>query len=235
MRTPGHDFDLVRGFLYSENIIDSLTDVAAIVYCESDSPESEHNIVNVNLHDPEKVDGARWQRNFYASSSCGVCGKASLESVKCTVSGPLANIRVQVSVLYRLESELRQAQELFATTGGLHAAGLFDLEGNLLVLREDVGRHNAVDKVIGATLESPEIQIRNCVLIVSGRCSFEVVQKAARAGIPILAGVSAPTSLAVDLATESGMTLVGFLRGPRCNVYAGAERVISQSPIVGNQ
>ena len=137
-------------------------------------------------------------------------------------------MHVEVDVLYGLESSLREAQQLFATTGGLHAAGLFDLAGNLLVLREDVGRHNAVDKVVGATLDHPGIGMGQCILMVSGRCSFEVVQKTARCGIPVLAGVSAPTSLAVNLAREANVTLIGFLRGSRCNVYAGGERVISR-------
>jgi FdhD protein len=225
MRTPGDDFDLVRGFLFTEGIVDSMGDIASIGYCEPESPEAVDNAVNVNMRDPRRVDPGRWQRNFYMSSSCGVCGKATIASVRAKAQHSLAGISVGVEVLYALEPQLRNAQRVFARTGGLHAAGLFDDRGDLLILREDVGRHNAVDKVIGAALYRGDVRMQRSILMVSGRCSFEVVQKALMAGIPLLAGVSAPTSLAVALAKESGMTLVGFLRGTRCNVYAGADRV----------
>ena len=226
MRTPGYDFDLVRGFLFGEGIIDSVGDIASIGYCEPESPEGRVNTVNVNVHDSAKIDSAGWQRNFYVSSSCGVCGKASIESVRAASGALAVGPTVEVGVLYRLETQLRNAQRVFADTGGLHAAGLFDAGGRLQLLREDVGRHNAVDKVVGAVICRADISVRDSILMVSGRSSFELVQKALRAGIPILAGVSAPSSLAVTLARDSEMTLVGFLRGSRCNVYAGAQRIV---------
>jgi FdhD protein len=225
MRTPGHDFELAAGFLFTEGIIRGPGDIASMRHCPADDEISGENIVNVNPADQRLVDPSRWQRNFFATSSCGVCGKASIDAV-CRESRPIEDgCSLPAEMLYGMQRKLREAQPAFARTGGLHAAGLFDLNGRLLVLREDVGRHNAVDKVIGHALLSGMLPLRGSALMVSGRSSFEVTQKALAAGIPILAAVSAPSSLAVDLARSSGMTLVGFLREGRFNVYAGAGRI----------
>lgn len=225
MRTPGHDFDLATGFLYSEGIIRESADIGSIAYCPPEDPSTENNIVNVNPTDPSLVDPSRWQRNFYATSSCGVCGKASIDAVRLQAQPISSNFRVTPTALYRLGDALREGQEVFGQTGGLHAAGLFDLDGRLLILKEDVGRHNAVDKVIGEGLRLSQLPFTDRVLMVSGRASFEVVQKALMAGVPVVAAVSAPSSLAVELAEESGMTLLGFMRTARFNVYTGHQRV----------
>lgn len=225
MRTPGHDFDLAVGFLYTEGIIQGDRDIASMAYCPTDDAGSQNNIINVNPADPALVDPTRWQRNFYATSSCGVCGKASIDAVRQEASPISSTARMCSRALYRLGDELQGAQEVFGKTGGLHGAGLFDLEGQLLILREDVGRHNAVDKVIGQGLRHGQLPLSERVLMVSGRASFEIMQKALMAGIPVVAAVSAPSSLAVKLALESKMTLVGFLRSGRFNVYAGTERI----------
>ena len=234
MRTPGDDFDLALGFLFTEGIIHGPGDVASIAHCPDDDSavEDGQNIVNVNPTDHTLVDPERWRRNFFATSSCGICGKASIESVHqhapAIESDGRRLSRVSARALYRLESELRNAQTVFSQTGGLHAAGLFDLEGQLVTLREDVGRHNAVDKVVGDALRRKLLPLTDYALMVSGRASFEIMQKALMAGIPIVAAVSAPSSLAVDLARSSNMTLVGFLRSGRFNVYAGEERIMSE-------
>ena len=231
MRTPGDDFDLALGFLLTEGIIRSQADVVSIAHCPADDESSSFNVVNVNPSDPALVDPNRWRRNFYATSSCGVCGKASIESVRQDTSPIDSDARMPAETLYRLDEELRGAQAVFGQTGGLHAAALFDLQGHLVALREDVGRHNAVDKVVGYALQQGMIGdgLREHALMVSGRTSFEVVQKALMAGIPILIAVSAPSSLAVELARSSNMTLVGFLRQGRFNVYAGGERIAEAS------
>jgi FdhD protein len=233
MRTPGDDFDLALGFLYTEGIIRGGNDVASVAYCPTDGPStsdagdpaSRGNIVNVNPTDPALVDPDRWQRNFFAASSCGICGKASIDAVRQDCPRLVSNTSISHKTLYGLNATMRRAQTTFGHTGGLHAAALFDPEGQLLVLREDVGRHNAVDKVVGDALQRNALPLRERILLVSGRTSFEIVQKALMAGIGILLSVSAPSSLAVDLARSTGMTLVGFLREERFNIYSGPERI----------
>ncbi len=223
MRTPGNDFELAAGFLASEGLLHDRHEVAAIRYCDV-APEMQHfNVVTVDLTVPFAADFA--ERHFFASSSCGICGKASLDQVEIScpviVPGPV----VAQSVIVSLPDALRSAQRIFEQTGGLHAAALFDTEGNLLESREDVGRHNAVDKLIGHAFLAGRIPLRECVLLVSGRVSFEIVQKAAVAGIPVTCAVSAPSSLAVQAGERLGMTVVGFLRGEKFNVYCHPERI----------
>jgi FdhD protein len=230
MRTPGDDFDLAAGFLFTEGIIRNWADIASIAYCPSVDPANAGNIVNVNPTDADIVNPERWRRNFFATSSCGVCGKASIEAIKQEAAPIDSHGTVENRILYALDSKLRGAQDVFAQTGGLHAAGLFDRGGEILAVREDVGRHNAVDKVIGQAVRSRQVPLRDHILVVSSRGSFEIVQKALMAGIPIVAAVSAPSSLAVELARSAGITLLGFLRSNgagsgRFNIYAGAERV----------
>lgn len=237
MRTPGRDFDLAAGFLLTEAIIRGRDDIASLAYCPSAEPDATGNIVNVNPTRPEIVDPARWERNFVAHSGCGVCGKASIAGVRHSVPTLRDTARIEPSVLYRMANELRDAQTLFQQTGGLHGAALFDGQGQLLVAREDVGRHNAVDKVIGAMVRRGETPLSGYVLLVSSRASFEIVQKALMAGISVVAAVSAASTLAVELARETNLTLVGFLRadseaGGRFNVYSGRERIgLSCTPV----
>jgi FdhD protein len=230
MRTPGSDFELAAGFLFAEGILERPAEVAAIRYCVDEAGEGpqQYNVVQVVLAPGATFDPSVLRRNFYTTSSCGVCGKASIEALRATAPCPWLGspAAVRVETLLRLPDRLREEQPVFARTGGLHAAALFTLEGELLRVREDVGRHNALDKLIGSAWLAGETPLSERVAMVSGRLSFELVQKAARAGIPILAGVSAPSSLAVELAREVGMTLVGFLRADRFNVYAGAQRVL---------
>ena len=232
MRTPGHDYDLASGFLFTEGILRSAADIGSIGFCPTDDADSASNIVNINPTDPAIVDPSRWQRNFFTTSSCGICGKASIDSVRQDAPPIRSALRLSAETLYGLDGQLRAEQAVFDRTGGLHAAGLFDAHGQLRAVREDVGRHNAVDKAIGHALRGAETQglhpppLHDIVLLVSGRASFEIVQKAWMAGIPVVAAVSAPSSLAVDLARSAGMTLVGFLRSGRFNVYAGAQRII---------
>lgn len=226
MRTPGDDFDLALGFLYTEGILRGQDDVASVAHCASEDPVSRANIVNVNPTDPALVDPDRWQRNFFAASSCGICGKASIDAVQQECPHLVSDACVKHEILYGLGSAMQRAQATFGRTGGLHAAALFDLQGRLLVLREDVGRHNAVDKVVGDALRRCALPLRNRILLVSGRTSFEIVQKALMAGIGIVLAISAPSSLAIDLARSSGMTLVGFLREERFNIYSGPERIV---------
>ncbi|MEU9861207.1 formate dehydrogenase accessory sulfurtransferase FdhD [Streptomyces sp. NPDC047971] len=229
MRTPGDDFDLAAGFLVSEGVVHAADDVAGIRYCAGATADggNTYNVVDVALAPGVAAPDASLERNFFTTSSCGLCGKASLDAVRTTAAWSVAEdaLRVAPEVVTALPDRLRAAQRVFDTTGGLHAAGLFSAEGEPLCLREDVGRHNAVDKVVGHALRSGLLPLRGSVLMVSGRASFELVQKAVTAGIPMLAAVSAPSSLAVDLAEESGLTLVGFLRGASMNVYTGAERL----------
>jgi FdhD protein len=223
MRTPGNDFELAVGFLFTEGLIHSKDEVESVRYCETELPEQRYNVVTVRLTHP--FDPGTFQRNFYATSSCGVCGKASIDhiEVECAPLGP--GPTVARSVIAGLPDALRAAQRVFEQTGGLHASGLFDAGGALQSVREDVGRHNALDKVVGEALLQGRIPLSESVLQVSGRTSFEIVQKAAVAGIPIVAAVSAPSSLAVASAKRMGMTLVGFVRGDRFNVYAHPERI----------
>jgi FdhD protein len=233
MRTPGDDLDLAAGFLYTEGILRSAHDIATIAPCPTDDPGAEGNAVNVNPTDPAIVDPERWHRNFFVTSSCGVCGKASIETVRQDAPPIASGVRVTPRVLYRMAETLRASQRLFEETGGLHAAGLFTAGGTKILVREDVGRHNAVDKVIGWALREHRLPLNDHVLMVSGRASFEVVQKALMAGVPVVAAVSAPSSLAVDLARDANMTLVGFLRtrngAGRLNVYTGTERIAASS------
>jgi FdhD protein len=228
MRTPGADFELAAGFLYGEGIIKNSEDIARISYCvDSDlDAAQQYNIVNVELRGGREYDLRPLERHFYTSSACGVCGKASLEQLElrgCPVALP--GPEVSAETLYALPEKLREAQGLFDATGGLHAAALFDEEGNLLALREDVGRHNATDKLVGWALLENRLPLSGHIVMVSGRSSFEILQKCLTAGVPFVCAISAPSSLAVDVAREFGMTLVGFLRERRFNVYAGHERV----------
>jgi len=229
MRTPGDDFDLAVGFLVSEGVVRAAGDVVTARYCAGATDEgvNTYNIVDVDLDPSVPAPDASMERNFYTTSSCGVCGKASLDAVRTASAWSVGDdpLRVSPAVLAALPSRLREHQRVFDRTGGLHAAGLFAPDGELLFLREDVGRHNAVDKVVGHAARNGLLPLRGTILMVSGRASFELVQKAAMAGIPMLAAVSAPSSLAADLAAEQGITLVGFLRGESMNVYTGAERV----------
>jgi FdhD protein len=221
MRTPGHDADLAVGFLVSEGIVRP-GEVGQVMECPSD--EGDGGVVDVTLRSGT-VPSAGWQRNFYATSSCGVCGKASIEALRVAAPAVGPGPRVHIDTLSALPERLREAQRVFDRTGGLHAAGLFDSDGRLQLLREDVGRHNAVDKVVGRSALEDRLPLTDGILMVSGRTSFEIVQKALLAGIPVVAAVSAPSSLAVRLARESNITLVGFLRSVGFNVYAGAERI----------
>jgi FdhD protein len=231
MRTPGHDVELAHGFLLTEGVITSHLDIATARYCDSPGPDGRntYNVLDVRLSPGVAPPDASVQRNFYTTSSCGVCGKAALDAVALRTHHSPADdpLSITSEALTELPGKLRDGQRVFDSTGGLHAAGLFTSDGTLLALREDVGRHNAVDKVIGWALLDGRIPLAGCVLLVSGRASFELVQKAAMAGVPLLAAVSAPSSLAVDLAAEQGMTLVGFLRGMSMNVYTGQHRVVT--------
>lgn len=221
MRTPGHDNDLALGFLFTEGIISDPAEVVRIVPCEQVKDEERGNVVRVELRPDVTLDPQRWQRNFYTSSSCGVCGKSSIEQVRTRCTTRLgARPQADAALIVALPERMRAAQTVFAHTGGIHAAALFDEQGQLLVLREDVGRHNAVDSVIGASLTTG-LSMDRCILLVSGRAGFELVQKCVMAGIPAMAAVGAPTSLAVTLARESGLLLIGFVRGDRFNIYAG--------------
>ena len=233
MRTPGHDVELAHGFLLTEGVITGPGDVATARWCDSvdENGANTYNVLDVALAPGVAPPETGVERNFYTTSSCGVCGKASLDAVRLrTRFSPAGDpVRVDATTLYGLPDALREAQRIFESTGGLHAAGLFTPDGTALVVREDVGRHNAVDKVLGWALLQGRVPASGCVLMVSGRASFELVQKAVMAGVPVLAAVSAPSSLAVELAVESGMTLVGFLRGTTMNVYAGPERIVDAS------
>ena len=228
MRTPGADFELAAGFLYGEGIITSREEVKKISYCVDRTVAEEQlfNIVNVELSGGKEYDLRSLDRHFYTTSACGVCGKASLEQLElrgCPVVSP--GPEVTPETIYSLPGKLREAQGLFDATGGLHAAALFDAEGELVALREDVGRHNATDKLVGWALMEGKLPLGGHVVMVSGRSSFEILQKCLTAGVPIVCAISAPSSLAVDVAREFGMTLVGFLRDKRFNVYSGSERV----------
>jgi FdhD protein len=229
MRTPGDDFDLVTGFLTTEGVVAGADDVRAIRYCAGATVDGEntYNVVDVDLSPGVAPPDVSLERSFYTTSSCGVCGKASIDAIRTQTRWPVASddCTVAAATLSGLPDSLREAQKVFDRTGGLHAAGLFTVDGELRVLREDVGRHNAVDKVVGWAAREAQLPLRGHVLMVSGRVSFELTQKALMAGIPVLAAVSAPSSLAVDLAVDVGMTVVGFLRGETMNVYAGAQRV----------
>ncbi|MCD6050612.1 MAG: formate dehydrogenase accessory protein [Verrucomicrobia bacterium] len=226
MRTPGHDEELALGFLISEGLITTRQQVTHIAHCQSGEAAMTGNVLNVFTADDVALDFDKLTRHVFASSSCGLCGKASIAEVHQHFP-PIATVpQVHRQILLQLPRSLREQQSGFEQTGGLHAAALFDLQGNLIVCREDVGRHNAVDKVIGYALENEVWPLENHILQVSGRASFEILQKALAARIPIVAAVSAPSSLAVDFATESGQLLIGFLRGETMNLYSHAEAVI---------
>lgn len=233
MRTPGHDIELVHGFLLSEGVITCAEDVRTARYCEGSVLSDEtgtdvntYNVLSLALRDGVPLPEPR--RSTVATSSCGVCGQASIETIRTRSPWPLPTERqpVDPAVLVTLPDRLRQAQQHFASTGGLHAAGIFDAAGGLLVVREDVGRHNAVDKAIGWAMLRDRLPLRDAVLVLSGRTSFELVQKALVAGIGTVLAISAPSSLAVELAEDAGMTLAGFVRDGRMNVYTGADHLV---------
>lgn len=239
MRTPGHDFELAAGFLFTEDLIKSEDDIEIIAYCEDDSTFNQNknqsedissfqNIVNVHLTDKIILEEAGWQRNFHANASCGLCGKMTIDSVKHQVDPLDMELQIHQNVCYQLNAQLLAEQSVFEKTGGLHAAGLFNEEGKLLFVREDIGRHNAVDKVIGHALLSDMIPLDNHILMVSGRASFEIIQKALFARIPIVVAVSAASTLAVDLAEEGNITLIGFMRENRMVVYSHPERITGE-------
>ena len=233
MRTPGDDLELAAGFLVSEGVVHSPADITEIKICDGTSCGHDDHDGMGNIADVTLVPGVTIQpgarRNFLTTSACGICGKTSIADICQIPDAPLSvdQARFAPSVLAALPGRLRDAQRGFSRTGGLHAAGLFTADGELITVREDVGRHNAVDKVVGWALLAGKLPLTGCVLLVSGRASFELVQKAVLAGIPALAAVSAPSSLAADLAEEAGLTLIGFLRGTTMNVYTGTERVLS--------
>jgi len=226
MRTPGADFELAAGFLVSEGLLRGPEDIRSIAYCTEPEETQQYNIVNVTLRDGVPFDGERFRRNVYTTSSCGVCGKSAIEQVVASVPRrPVGLFRMAADTLRSLPERAVSDQAVFGRTGGLHAAALFRPDGTLLLLREDVGRHNAVDKVVGRRFLDGHLPDGQTVLLVTGRAGFELVQKAAVAGIPFLAAIGAPSTLAISLAKEQGMTLVGFLREGRFNLYAGPERV----------
>jgi FdhD protein len=246
MRTPGDDFDLAAGFLMTEGVVQNAEDIEQISYAthpvggsaqfpligDATKPNSKQNIVRVGLATHVSVSLASLQRNFYTTSSCGICGKASLLALR-TVCPPRTtnNFRADAQVLYDLPDRLRSSQGVFDRTGGLHGAGLFDSTGNLLALREDVGRHNAVDKLIGSEFLAGRTPLRECMLLLSGRASFELMQKALMGGIPMVIAVGAPSSLAVAVAKEFDITLIGFLRDGHFNIYHGGERIDGYTPV----
>lgn len=230
MRTPGHDIELAAGFLLTEGLLRRQSDIRHAEHCGSND---DANVLNVLLGPEVAVDLQSLTRHVFASSSCGLCGKATIESLRRRFDAVASAVEISAAVLSSLPDAMRAEQAAFDRTGGLHAAALFNASGDLLVLREDVGRHNAVDKVIGHALLRDWHPLDAHVLLVSGRTSFEIVQKALAARIPIVASVSAPSSMAVELAAESGITLVGFLRGKRMNVYTHAERILPAPPESG--
>lgn len=228
MRTPGSDLELAAGFLFTEGIIHSREQIAELRNCGPRvGPGQHHNVVRVELHPDVELDLGRLQRHFYTTSSCGVCGKTSLEALEvATGREPITDLfQVEPEVLVRLPETLRAAQEVFGRTGGLHGSALFTAEGELLCVREDVGRHNALDKLIGVQLLEDRVPLSQRMVLLSGRASFELLQKAFVAGVPLVAAVGAPSSLAVELAERFGITLVGWLRGGRFSIYSHPERV----------
>lgn len=230
MRTPGHDFELALGFLFTEGIIVNMAQIFQIKYCtELNTQQDNQNIVRVEINENVTIDFNKIQRNFYTTSSCGVCGKASIDAIKtvCNLQETPPEFSILSNVILLLPQKLRAQQNVFEYTGGLHACALFDTEGNLILLREDVGRHNALDKLIGAVIgnKNQEILFHKKVLLLSGRASFELIQKAAMAGIKMICAVGAPSSLAVQTAQEFGITLIGFLRENRFNIYTEPQRV----------
>ncbi|ELR68929.1 Formate dehydrogenase chain D [Fulvivirga imtechensis AK7] len=226
MRTPGNDFELALGFLFTENIIAGYDQVVSIQYCANVGKQEEReNVVRVELRPDVKIDFDKIERHFYTSSSCGVCSKTSIEAIKTGCSIPVSDLIITGDIVRQSPGQLREQQQVFEYTGGLHAAGLFDRNGNLVLMREDVGRHNALDKVLGACLAENKIPLADYFVMVSGRASFELVQKALMAGVPILTAIGAPSSLALKLAADFGMTLCGFVRKDSFNIYCGRERI----------
>lgn len=225
MRTPGHDQELAAGFLFTEGLVQQREQIIALENATNDDDGKRGNVVRAEVAAEVLPDFDKLRRHFFAASSCGICGKASIDAVRSRLlRTPNPNFRVEPQLIVSLPDALRSAQDVFERTGGLHAAALFDARGHLLIVREDIGRHNAVDKVIGWALLSDRIPLSDCILLVSGRGGFEIIQKAIVAGIPVVASVSAPSSLAVQLARELRLTLIGFLRGNRFVVYAGEDR-----------
>lgn len=232
MRTPGADFELAAGFLYGEGVIRDRDEIESIAYCEDSGVDETRrfNIVNVDLRSAILPDLDALQRHFHTTSACGVCGKTSLDSLRFNAPAPIpAGPELRPETLTGLPAKLRAAQGLFSATGGLHAAGLFDETGAPLAVREDIGRHNAVDKLVGWAFLTGRLPLSACILMVSGRSSFEILQKAVMAGVPVVCAVSAPSTLAVSVAREFGVTLIGFLRNERFNVYTGTERLAGMS------
>jgi FdhD protein len=229
MRTPGADFELAAGFLFNEGVLRSLDDLSGITYCvdRDVAEEQRYNIVNVDLRGSELPPLDALERHFTMTSACGVCGKANIDALRDRGLVPVDSVlQVSAATVAGLPDRLGQAQRVFASTGGLHAAALFDAGGALIAIREDVGRHNALDKLIGWAFMEAKLPLDKHVVLLSGRASYELLQKSISAGIAVVCAVSAPSSLAVDLAREFGVTLAGFVRGPRFNVYAGAERIV---------
>ena len=224
MRTPGHDFELAAGFCVSEHVVAGADAIAAVAYCLRGDAPQEYNVVTVTTRSPVDLDAHR--RAFVSNASCGLCGKVTLDQVEATCAPVVSDVRVPATVLTEMPATLRAAQAVFDVTGGVHATGCFTPDGALRVVREDVGRHNALDKVIGWAALTGALPLSDAVCIVSGRVSFEIVQKAATAGIPVIGAVSAPSSLAVQAAERLGVTVVGFLRGDQFNVYSHPERVV---------
>ncbi len=227
MRTPGHDLELAAGFLFTEGLIQKREQIASLDEGTAEKQEASGNLVQVELAGTE-FERERMQRNFFVASSCGICGKASIDAIRVRgIPPPNPEFRFDPDLLCTLPGKLRAAQTIFGRTGGLHAAGLFSADGELIVVREDVGRHNAVDKIVGWALLEGRLPLSQCALMVSGRGGFEIIQKALVAGLPLVASVSAPSGLAVRLARELGLTLVGFLRGRRFLIYSGEQRLAS--------
>ena len=225
MRTPGNDFELALGFLFAEGVIGSRSEIARVAYCTDEGEAQQYNIVNVELKSEVLPELTGLDRHFFTSSACGVCGKSALENLQVRCAPLASELQVSAEMISSLPAELRKQQKLFDSTGGLHAAALFDTAGNLLAVREDVGRHNALDKLVGWALMENKLPLSQCVLLVSGRASYELAQKTVAAGIPILAAISAPSSLAVEVAKEFNLTLIGFLRGS-FNIYSVPERIV---------
>jgi len=233
MRTPGHDYELAAGFLYNEGIIQNKLDILQMTYCVGDERElQEYNMLNVNLRREQLPDLPQLDRHFFTTSACGVCGKTVLDELAKRDLPPLTpGPHVSPALLAHLPDRLREAQTIFESTGGLHAAALFDRDGRLIEVREDVGRHNALDKLIGWGLLQKQLPFHDKILLVSGRASYELLQKCRVAGVSIFCAVSAPSSLAVELAEQFGITLIGFLRGARFNIYTNVERIVIEQPI----
>jgi FdhD protein len=226
MRTPGHDLELAAGFLFTEGLIQTRAQLASLEAIADGSRASRGNVVVARLSEGVAVDSEQTRRNFFANSSCGVCGKASIDAVRSRLlQSPNAAFRIAAETLCRMPEKLGSSQDIFGRTGGLHAAALFTPEGELIVSREDIGRHNAVDKIVGWALQENRLPLSDVVMLVSGRCGFEIAQKAIVAGVPVVGSVSAPSSLAAQLARELNLTLVGFLRGRRFVIYSGEQRL----------